>query len=235
MRPKYRNIILCDNSHHYLTRTTVCDSRQCCTHCYSNVLWVPVHMLLVQCNAVSIRLFGTTFKEDAVNIYLRLTDMWKRVINTLFIAHKIMQANRKWQATLLTQNTVPTPTQRMHISPIYPCSDWKDGTDISMGTAHTALIAKHVSAPATWVLSMYACMTDAGQNGSGPDVHSVTCPFHVSHVSANALHSTKFWPSSRSNVSIEGCSLPTTIIIIIQFPKTVTAQKNHTHTKLICP
>ena len=109
----------------------------------------------------------------------------------------------------------------------------------SMGTAHTALIAKHVSVPATWVLSNSgACKTDAGQNGSGPDLDSVTCTFLVSHVSTNALHSTKFSPSSRSNVSIEGCSLPTPIIIIIiiiQFPKTVTVQQNHTHIKLICP
>ena len=103
-----------------------------------------------------------------------------------------------------------------------------------MNTAHAGLTAKHVSAPATWVVSNNgACMTDAGQNGSGPDLHLVTCPFHVNHVSANALHSTEFSPSSRSNVSIEGCSLPTPIIII-QFPKTVTAHKYHTHTKLIC-
>jgi len=109
-------------------------------------------------------------------------------------------------------------------------------TDIHFHGHSTALIAKHVSAPATWVLSNRgAGMTGAGQNGSGPDLHSVTCPFHVSYVSANALHSTKFSPSARSNVSIEGCSLPTPIIIIIiQFPKTVTAQKNHTHIKLIC-
>jgi len=42
---RYRNIILSDNSHYYLTWTTVCDSRQCCTHCYFNELWVPVHTL----------------------------------------------------------------------------------------------------------------------------------------------------------------------------------------------
>jgi len=70
-----------------------------------------------------------------------------------------------------------------------------------MNTAYTGLIAKHVSAPAAWVLSNSgACMTNAGQNGNGPDLHSVTCPFHVSHVSVSALHSTKFSPSSRSNV-----------------------------------
>jgi len=39
------NIIVSGNSPHYLTRTTVCDSRQCCTHCYSSVMWVPVQML----------------------------------------------------------------------------------------------------------------------------------------------------------------------------------------------
>ena len=44
MRLKCRNIILSDNSHHYLTQTTVCGSRQSCTHCYSNVLWALVHM-----------------------------------------------------------------------------------------------------------------------------------------------------------------------------------------------
>lgn len=148
----------------------------------------PCSHVAVQYNAVSIRLLCTIFKEGAVNIYCRLTDIWKHVINTLFTAHQIKQANRKWQATLLTQNTVPT--QCAHISTIYPCSDWKDRNTLHEHSTHST-DCKTFSAPATWVLSnSSAGMTDAGQNSSGPDRHSVTCPFHVTHVSASALHST---------------------------------------------